>query len=313
MIRARIFAIACGYEDCNDFGPLRADPAFKLACGHLPETGTDLASQPILSRLENAPSLRDAIRLTYALVDQWMESYATPPDGVVLDIDDTCDVVHGHQQLSLFNAHYDERCFLPIHVYDSATGRPVAIVLRPGKTPSGVEVRAHLRRLVRRIRARWPLTRITIRGDSHYARPEVMDFCEQNGLSYLFGLARSRPLTTKVQEVADAVRTQRAVEDREVVRGFAETTHRANVTSESVNGYPATIAKSFLDCSRTPTRASAHDGTASALTGTARRRWHDPGTKLPTCACRCRIPWRRRWMPRGSPRSRLSWLVTVRA
>ena len=227
MIRARIPAIPCGYEDCNDFGPLRADPAFKLACGRLPESGADLASQPTLSRLENAPSLRDAIRLTYALIDQWMESYATPPDGVVLDIDDTCDVVHGHQQLSLFNAHYDERCFLPIHVYDSATGRPVAIVLRPGKTPSGIEVRAHLRRLVRRIRARWPLTHIKIRGDSHYARPEAMTFCEQNGLSYIFGLAGTRPLTSKVQDTADAVRTQRALEDREVVRGFAETTHRA--------------------------------------------------------------------------------------
>ena len=172
-------------------------------------------------------AIRDAIRLTYALIDQWMESYATAPDGVVLDIDDTCDVVHGHQQLSLFNAHYDERCFLPIHVYDSATGRPVAVVLRPGKTPSGIEVRAHLRRLVRRIRTRWPLTRITIRGDSHYARPEAMDFCEQNGLSYLFGLAGTRPLTAKVQNMADAVRTHRAVEDCEVVRGFAETTHRA--------------------------------------------------------------------------------------
>jgi hypothetical protein len=227
MLRARIFAIACGYEDCNDFGPLRSDPAFKLACGHLPETGGDLASQPTLSRLENAPTIRDAIRLTYALVDQWMESYPTPPDGVVQDTDDTCDVVHGHQQLALFNAHYDERCFLPIHVYDSATGRPVAVVLRPGKTPSGVEVRAHLRRLVRRIRTRWPLTRLTIRGDSHYARPEAMDFCEQNGLSYLFGLAGTRPLTSKVQDTADAVRTQRALEDREVVRGFAETTHQA--------------------------------------------------------------------------------------
>ena len=107
------------------------------------------------------------------------------------------------------------------------TGRPVAIVLRPGKTPSGVEVRAHLRRLVRRIRTRWPLTHITIRGDSHYARPEAMDFCEQNGLSYSSGWPARRPLTTKVQDVADAVRTQRALEDREVVRGFAETTHRA--------------------------------------------------------------------------------------
>src|SRR5688572_31036207 len=82
MIRARIFAIACGYEDCNDFGPLRADPAFKLACGRLPDSGDDLASQPTLSRLENAPTIRDAIRLTYALIDQWMESYPTVPDGI---------------------------------------------------------------------------------------------------------------------------------------------------------------------------------------------------------------------------------------
>ena len=60
-----------------------------------------------------------------------------PPASVTLDIDDTLDVVHGHQQLSMFNAHYDERCFLPIHVYDTATSRPVAVLLRPGKTPSG--------------------------------------------------------------------------------------------------------------------------------------------------------------------------------
>src|SRR6266568_3993372 len=91
-----------------------------------------------------------------------------------LDIDDTVDVVHGYQQLSLFNAHYDERCFLPIHVYDTERSRPVAVVLRPGKTPSGVEVRSHLRRLVRRIRRRWPETHITFRGDGHYARPEAM-------------------------------------------------------------------------------------------------------------------------------------------
>lgn len=227
MIRARIFAIACGDEDGHDFGPLRSDPAFKLACGRLPETGKDLASQPPLSRLENAPSLRDAIRLSSARVDQGMASSASVPDRVVLDIDDTCDVGHGHQPLSLFNAHSDERSFLPIHVYDSAPGRPAAIVLRPGKTPSGIEVRAHRRRLVRRIRTRWPTTRITIRGDSPYARPEGRGFCEQTDLSSLFGLAGTRPLTAKVQDVADAVRTHRAGEDHEVVRGFAETQHQA--------------------------------------------------------------------------------------
>jgi hypothetical protein len=103
-----------------------------------------------------------------------MDSYTRVPSSVTLDIDDTVDVVHGYQQLSLFNAHYDERCFLPIHVYDTERSRPVAVVLRPGKTPSGVEVRSHLRRLVRRIRRRWPETHITFRGDGHYARPEAI-------------------------------------------------------------------------------------------------------------------------------------------
>ena len=227
MIRARIHAIACGYEDADDLDFLRTDPAFKLACGRLPETGVDLCSQPTLSRLENAPALKDAIGLTYALVDQWMASYDREPASVVLDIDDTCDVAHGHQQLSLFNAHYDERCFLPIHVYDTERSRPVAVVLRPGKTPGGVEVRAHLRRLVRHIRKRWAKTRITFRGDGHYARPEAMAWCEDNGVDYIFGLPGTKPLSRKVDGKADEVRVQRAVEHRDVVRGYAETRHRA--------------------------------------------------------------------------------------
>jgi hypothetical protein len=227
MIRARSFAIACGYEDADDLDSLRVDPAFKLACGRLPETGADLCSQPTLSRLENAPALKDAIRLTYALVDQWMASYQREPASVILDIDDTCDVVHGHQQLSLFNAHYDERCFLPIHVYDTERSRPVAVVLRPGKTPSGVEVRAHLRRLVRHVRKRWTKTRITFRGDGHYARPEAMAWCEDNGVDYVFGLPGSKPLSRKVDAAADAVRTERAVSDKPVVRDYAETRHKA--------------------------------------------------------------------------------------
>src|SRR5271156_6213487 len=188
MIRARVFAICCGYEDADDLDVLRCDPAFKLACGRLPDSGRDLCSQPTLSRWENAPSLRDLIRLMGVMVDLYCASYAVPPDAVTLDIDDTVDVVHGHQQLSLFNAHYDERCFLPIHVYDTATSRPVAVLLRPGKTPSGTEIRGHLRRLIRRIRRNWPSTRITIRGDGHYGRPEVMEWCDENAVGFVFGL-----------------------------------------------------------------------------------------------------------------------------
>ena len=137
-----------------------------------------------------------------------MASYEREPASVILDIDDTCDVVHGHQQLSLFNAHYDERCFLPIHVYDTERSRPVAVVLRSGKTPSGVEVRAHLRRLVRHIRQRWTRTRITFRGDGHYARPEAMEWCEANHIDYVFGLPGSKPLAKKIDEARGAHRAR---------------------------------------------------------------------------------------------------------
>ena len=210
ILLARILAIACGYEDADDLDRLRTDPAFKLACGRLPESGADLMSQPTVSRWENAPGLRDLLRLGRVMVDLYCASYAAPPEAVVLDIDDTLDVVHGHQQLSLFNAHHDERCFLPIHVYDTATARPVAVILRPGKTPSGKEVRGHLRRLVRAIRRHWPATRITIRGDGHYGRPEVMDFCEANGVDYVFGLTGTPALAAKVEATADAIRVERA-------------------------------------------------------------------------------------------------------
>jgi len=183
VLRARMLAIGCGYPDGNDFDRLRFDPAFKLACGRLPDTGGDLCSQPTISRWENAPTLREIIRLTYALVDIWCRSYQKPPRSVVLDIDDTVDVVHGHQQLAQWNAHYDERCFLPIHVYDAATGAPVVVILRPGKTPSGVEVRKLLSRLIGRIRWHWPNTHITIRGDGHYGREEAMTWCENSTTS----------------------------------------------------------------------------------------------------------------------------------
>ena len=105
ILRARMLAISCGYEDVDDLDHLRHDPGFKLACGRLPDTGRDLCSQPTMSRWENAPSLREVIRLMRAMVDLYCASYPRPPAAVTLDIDDTVDVVHGHQQLSLFNAH----------------------------------------------------------------------------------------------------------------------------------------------------------------------------------------------------------------
>ena len=108
MIGARMFAIACGYEDCDDLDVLRFDPAFKLAGGRLPESGRDLMSQPTLSRLENAPSWRELARMGLTMIDLFCDSFERVPQRIVLDIDDTPDAVHGGQQLALFNAHYDE-------------------------------------------------------------------------------------------------------------------------------------------------------------------------------------------------------------
>ncbi len=227
ILRARVLAIACGYEDGNDLDRLRGDPAFKLACGRLPDSGGDLCSQPTVSRWENAPDLKTVIRLTYAMVDAWCASYAHEPQAVTLDIDDTLDVVHGAQQLSLFHAHHDERCFLPIHIYDTTAGRPVAVILRPGKTPSGKEAAGYLRRLYSRIRHHWPTTHLTIRGDGHYGRPELMDFCEKHGLDYLFGVTGTKALAGKIEDLVDPIRVERARTDAPAVRGFAEARYAA--------------------------------------------------------------------------------------
>jgi len=210
MLLFRMMAIACGHEDADDCDALRDDPLFKLAAGRLPESGASLCSQPTMSRFENMPNRTGAARMTAMMVDLFCKSFAKQPDAITLDIDDTCDPVHGGQQLSLFNAHYDTHCFLPIHIYDVSSGKPVVVFLREGKTPSGKEVALVLKHLVRRIRKHWPTTRITFRGDSHYGRPEAMAWCEANGIDYIFGLTGNSVLHRQVYEAGDALKVLRA-------------------------------------------------------------------------------------------------------
>src|ERR687885_66727 len=116
MIRFRVLLVAAGYPDANDCDALRADPAFKMAVGRLPETGADLCSQPTMCRLENLPGPVALKRMMVAVVDLFRDSFEQVPRRIVLDIDDTCDPAPRGQQLALFHAHYGERCFLPIHI-----------------------------------------------------------------------------------------------------------------------------------------------------------------------------------------------------
>jgi hypothetical protein len=227
MIGARLFAIACGYEDCDDLDVLRFDPAFKLACGRLPETGRDLMSQPTLSRLENAPSWRALARMGLSMIDLFCDSFERVPQRIVLDIDDTPDAVHGGQQLALFNAHYDEYCFQPIHIFEAATGKPVLSLLRPGKRPSGEEAARILKHVIRRIQQHWPRVEIAVRGDGHYGTPEVMDLLEDQGRGYLFGLTGNPRLNKIGQPWCEDVAVRRARSGNNKVRRFFHTGYRA--------------------------------------------------------------------------------------
>jgi hypothetical protein len=186
LLRQRVLQIAAGYEDADDADTLRHDPVLKMACERTPG-GPALASQPTFSRWENAVTRSDLYRFSAVLLEIFIESYTTPPDGIVLDIDDTADEAHGGQQLVLFNAFYDSYCYQPIHIYEGS-GRLVTTVLRPGRRPSGAEAVAILKRVVRRLRQAWPETGILIRADAHYGNGEVMDFCESRGLKYVLGL-----------------------------------------------------------------------------------------------------------------------------
>jgi len=232
MIRYRALLIAAGYPDANDCDALRDDPAFKMAVGRLPETGAQLCSQPTMSRLENLPTKTTLIRMMDAMVELFCDSFAEVPRRILLDIDDTLDRVHGGQQLALFNAHHDSHCFLPIHIYEATTGKPVAMILRPGKTPDGAEVAFILRHLVKAIRARWPKVEIVIRGDSHYGRPEAMAWLERNRVGYVFGLAGNRVLLDRIAALAEDTAVRRAEQDADKIRSFHEFCYAAKSWKE---------------------------------------------------------------------------------
>ena len=190
IIRFRMLMIAAGYEDGNDADALRRDPMFKLALDRLP-SDEELCSQSTISRLENLPDLRALLRLGRALIEQYCGSFRQVPKRIVLDIDDTFDRVHGGQQLRLFNAYHDDYGFQPIVVFDGE-GRFVTALLRPGKRPGGREIARLSAPPGRRYPRHWPRVEILLRADSHYAAPEVFDWCRANRVDWVLGLAPNR-------------------------------------------------------------------------------------------------------------------------
>jgi hypothetical protein len=227
MVMARVSAIACGHKDAIDLDRLRHDPLMKIAVGRCPESGEPLASQSTISRLENAPSKTEAARLTAALVDQ-AGATVKPRRQEFLDIDDTFCAAHGGQQLAFWNAHHDERGFASMHIYHAGSGTPVVTILRPARTPKGTEVRTVIKHVTKRMRRHWPRTRIVWRGDSHYGRVEAMEWAEDNGADYIFGLAGNTALDALTAQTADNLRFHHATSRKAKLRTFACFTYKAN-------------------------------------------------------------------------------------
>ena len=226
MVMSRVLAIACGHEDAIDLDRLRHDPLMKLAVGRCPESGEPLASQSTISRLENAPSKTEAARLTAALLDQFGTS-VKPGKLEILDIDDTFCAAHGTQQLAFWNAHHDERGFASMHIYHVTSGTPVVAILRAARTPKGTEVRTVVKHVTKRLRQHWPDTRIVWRGDSHYGRVEGMEWAEDNGVDYIFGLAGNTTLDALVAETADNLRFHHAKSSQTKLRTYASFIYQA--------------------------------------------------------------------------------------
>jgi hypothetical protein len=226
MVMARAAAIACGHKDAIDLDRLRHDPLMKLAVGRCPQSGAALASQSTISRLENAPSKIEAARLTAALIDQFAAT-VKPGRQAILDIDDTFCAAHGGQQLAFWNAHHDERGFAPMHIYDAGSGTPVVTLLRPARTPKGTEVRTVIKHVTKRLRGHWRRTRIIWRGDGHYGRIEAMEWAEDNGADYIFGLAGNAALDALVAEAAANLRFHHAKSSQTKLRSYASFMYQA--------------------------------------------------------------------------------------
>jgi hypothetical protein len=203
LLSQRIFGLALGYADCNDAAQVAQDPMHKLLTGRDPEVDASLASQPTLSRFENAVGPRDLYRmgeaLTSVVIDRHRLRIGKTCRKVTIDLDSTADPTHGAQQLSLFNGHYDTWCYLPLLGFVSFDDEPeqylVTGVLRPGTAPDKTGVLAVLSRLIPQLRSAFPRARILVRMDGGFGSSEILDFLDNEGrVDYVVGFAKNSVL-----------------------------------------------------------------------------------------------------------------------
>jgi len=200
LVAQRVFSIACGYPDANDSARLSGDPIHKLLLDRDPIKGVDLASQPTLSRFENAVGIKELYRAGEFLAESVIQRHAKRlrhrTYRVTIDLDPTDDATHGAQQLSFFNGHYDTWCYLPMMGFvsfnDEAEQYLCTAVLRPGNVTAAKGAVAILQRLVKMIRHHIPGVKIRVRLDGGFANPAVFEFLDaQPKLEYVVAMAKN--------------------------------------------------------------------------------------------------------------------------
>jgi hypothetical protein len=218
LVAQRTYAVALGYEDVNDHDELRRDPLLATLVGKADLTGQSrrreadrgnpLAGKSTINRLELADPqtaaehryhkvVCNAEAVDRFFVDVFLDGYETPPAEIVLDLDATDDPVHGEQEGRFFHGYYGCYCYLPLYIF--AGSHLLLARLRPSNIDASAGALDELRRIVEQIRQRWPQVHIIVRGDSGFARNDIMTWCEDNGVDYVFGLPKNTRLCAAIE------------------------------------------------------------------------------------------------------------------
>jgi hypothetical protein len=227
LVSQRVYALALGYEDLNDHDQLRQDPVLRLIAGKEEIAAEPLAGKSTLQRLEaNDGAASRYSKITYwrdaideLLVTIFLEAYATPPEEIVVDIDTTDVELHGCQEGRFFHGYYDEYCYLPLYIFCGE--HLLGVRLRTANIDASAGSLREVARIVSQIRQRWPEVRITLRGDSGFCRDELMSWCEQNRVDYVFGFARNERLRRLIAD-AMAQAARQYEETQKPARVFVE-------------------------------------------------------------------------------------------
>jgi Transposase DDE domain group 1 len=225
ILTQEVYQILAGYPDFNDADHLRDDPLFQILAGVAPDPDHPLASGSTLARFQYAftrrqaewpPAERTVLReidqaqtrrlqiLNDYLADLFIRTRRQVPTEILLDVDATDDPTHGQQTLSAYHGYFRQHQYFPLLIYDGATGFPLAAWLRPGTVHASCGAADILAALLARLRAAWPGVRITIRGDSGMAVPEMYTFCEDHDARYVFGFGTNDVLKrATAQALAD--------------------------------------------------------------------------------------------------------------